>query len=306
MKNSKRFQNFFVVTLAITSICWGLSAVFSWKARQADEVFPWGVLTKVINDIEKLENFEETMEFDPNVKQIQVDSVNGGVDFTTGAGPQIRVLFSGYLPHDRKERPWGTKQADQTLFIKTDKVEGLMMNFSIRSNENSLQGLVRPEVHVTVELPPGWKGSIKGISVSGDVAAKGVNVGSTNLETISGHIEAFRLISPRLNLQSKSGDLDLAESAVESLDAQTISGEVNLNTDARTVSVRSVSGDINLALDPKWLYEFDVESISGEVDNTVPAMAAATKADQRGQAKVKTVSGRIQISKLDPAEEDND
>ena len=111
--------------------------------------------------------------------------------------------------------------------------------------------------------------SVNARSISGDVQVKNIK-GEVRLESISGSVSA--VATPNLSsIKTVSGDLELAGLAVnDELTVSTISGDLRLrNIKARVVNAESVSGEMSLT--DITCDRATVKSVSGDIEYTRPA-----------------------------------
>ena len=164
-------------------------------------------------------------------------------------------------------------------------------------------------------------------AVSGDITAE---LGGSDLElkTVSGNVKLKGHGQPaRLHVSSVSGDVHLEHGAGD-LEAATVSGTLVVSLDsARSVRVRStsgdvhfegklargadfdatsVSGDLNVRASAEAGYAYDVSSFSGEISNCFSATPSehghlpghtlqGARGDGAGHMRLKSMSGDVQL-----------
>ncbi len=129
--------------------------------------------------------------------------------------------------------------------------------------------------------------SVNARSISGDVQVKNIK-GEVRLESISGSVSA--VATPNLSsIKTVSGDLELAGLAVnDELTVSTISGDLRLrNIKARVVNAESVSGEMSLT--DITCDRATVKSVSGDIEYFGPLAKS-------GRYEMKTHSGDIRVT----------
>jgi len=133
-------------------------------------------------------------------------------------------------------------------------------------------------------------GALKGKSVSGDISVAGAAAGAdcnsvsgdltlsdvsgdAYLKSVSGDIEVKK-IQGGIDAESVSGDLELSDvSGAKTVSAKTVSGDVDyqgmINPQGR-YSFKSHSGNIRLTLPADSAFEFEAETFSGTIDSDFP------------------------------------
>ena len=129
--------------------------------------------------------------------------------------------------------------------------------------------------------------SVNARSISGDVQVKNIK-GDVRLESISGSVSA--VATPNLSsIKTVSGDLELAGLSVnDELTVSTISGDLKLrNIKARVVNAESVSGEMSLT--DITCDRAMVKSVSGDIEYFGPL-------SKSGRYEMKTHSGDIRVT----------
>ncbi len=200
------------------------------------------------------------------------------------------------------------------------------------------------ETHLRVQVPKDSEVDVS--AVSADVTSSGV-LGAQRLKTVSGDIAAeigpadieVKSVSGSLKLRGKgqpaklhistvSGDLELKHAAGD-LEATTVSGEITAELEsARSVRLRSTSGDITFEgrllrgvdFDGQSVngdlkvraasedgFQYEIQSLSGDISNCFNAKAERTSEYGPGQklngtrgvgsghVRLKTMSGEIEL-----------
>ncbi|MCX5971198.1 MAG: DUF4097 family beta strand repeat-containing protein [Coprothermobacterota bacterium] len=143
-----------------------------------------------------------------------------------------------------------------------------------------------------------YQGPIGAATTSGDVRLEAVQ-GWVRLQTISGDVEVERT-SGNLEVQTVSGDLSV-ESWYGAMRLATVSGDLSGGLfQCPRISVSTVSGDLQLSLEPVTGGEYEIKSTSGDINLRIPRSA-------RLAIRVATLSGDVSndlpLSREDAREE---
>lgn len=172
------------------------------------------------------------------------------------------------------------------------------------------------------------EGGVSIHSVSGEVVADTIK-DHIKINTVSGEVQVFRSdgrlsivsVSGNLDLDSKatevnlntvSGDVNVELKEFESLTSSTVSGEIKINglfSPSGDISMTSVSGDIQLRLDPPIDARIRVKTGPGgdianhltddDPEEIFPAQMKldTTSGDGSGRIKISTVTGDVRLDK---------
>ena len=125
----------------------------------------------------------------------------------------------------------------------------------------------------------GELGHVRAATASGDITAD--RVASLDARSISGDLEV-EACPERCRLSTKSGHIEVGSAG--SAEADTVSGRIRLDSTAGPVKVRTVSGNVELGTagaDP-----VSVRSVSGGINVRV-------QRDRRPEARLRSVSGKV-------------
>ena len=149
-------------------------------------------------------------------------------------------------------------------------------------------------LRVTLLLPSGWKGSVEGTTVSGELSARDLSGADLSLESASGDIHAMNLSAIQLKLVSVSGDISVDQADSDTFTVRTVSGNVRIrNAGAETWRLTAVSGDIDIGM-VTGFGKLNATSVSGTVRVAVPS--------DRVDAYIRSVSGRIRTNNISISE----
>jgi DUF4097 and DUF4098 domain-containing protein YvlB len=138
------------------------------------------------------------------------------------------------------------------------------------------------------------EGSAEVASASGDVEIDSVG-GRVDISTASGDVRVGHA-GGRLRANLVSGDLAVG-GASESVEATTVSGDQQLDSVERgTIALRSVSGDVSVAVRRGVTVWFDIRSVSGDTRSKLdPADGAPEGGAPALELRVNTVSGDVRV-----------
>jgi DUF4097 and DUF4098 domain-containing protein YvlB len=193
---------------------------------------------------------------------VEISSTNGTIDVTGWDRPAVSVKAELGAEVDHVEV---TSSGDHT---------------SVRVIQRH-SGWGHEETHLRVQVPK--NSALEASGVSANVTSAGV-LGSQRLKTVSGDITAdigpadieVKSVSGSLKLRGKgqparlhvstvSGDLELKHAAGD-LEATTVSGEATIELDpARSVRLRTTSGDLTFEGRLARGADFDAQSVSGDL-----------------------------------------
>ncbi len=139
--------------------------------------------------------------------------------------------------------------------------------------------------------------SLESKSASGDLVMTGEIERDTTVKTVSGDVRLDR-VGGDLRFTTVSGDF-LVRAVGRSVVGKSVSGDVRLeSTREGDVVVQSVSGDIEVGVEPGTNLDVDAGSVSGDLDSEVPLGSEPGDGDGSGRTLVvrgKTVSGDFRV-----------
>ena len=189
---------------------------------------------------------------------------SGDVEVVAGDKPQVSVSVTGAPPEDLEllaygdhiePRFGGRRQQLRRGKLHVEMPKGSQLDLVSMSGDVQVKG-VGGEVRIRtmsgdVKLSGIARADVQ--SISGDVAIDGA-AGPVRLRTVSGHTSlAMMGAAPQLDFQSTSGNLDWSG---------TCGKECHL-------SAETMSGDLNLSVDPQSSFELSYSSHSGELRDEV-------------------------------------
>jgi DUF4097 and DUF4098 domain-containing protein YvlB len=134
-------------------------------------------------------------------------------------------------------------------------------------------------------------------SASGDLAVVGEVERDATVKTVSGDVR-LQQVGCDLRVQSVSGDATAARVG-GSVEVKTVSGDLRVESVREGhVTVQSVSGDIEVGVEPGSKLDVDANSVSGALDSEIPLAGDPGAAEGDGPSLVvrgKTVSGDFRV-----------
>jgi hypothetical protein len=134
------------------------------------------------------------------------------------------------------------------------------------------------EVNFTVKLPAGLRLHLS--TVSGDVAASGLEGGELALHSVSGNVRLEGGRGPSIELETVSGDVRLLDISSKEVSGRTISGEIEFRgavQDGGSYDFSTTSGDIALALPQKPNATLSAATFSGDFTSDLPVNQDSTR-----------------------------
>jgi DUF4097 and DUF4098 domain-containing protein YvlB len=180
-----------------------------------------------------------------DIDEIQINWVSGNVDISYYDGTVIK--FS--------EQYSGTLKDNQKLRYKIDSGR-LTIDFAKRN-----------DFFTIFDFGSAFSGS-KDLEVSIPIDLKRLIINSTSAE-----VEIDGITADKLEINTVSGEVEMiAVSVPDSVNINTVSGDVNavFKVFPRNFGSGAVSGDIDLKLPENTAFTVDFDSVSGDLNNTLP------------------------------------
>ena len=231
------------------------------------------------------------------VNQIVIDVVNTDVNVIPVVDKKIGVDFYGSIT---------TNLTAGKPELVTDLKNGVL-TISITYPKTITIGLINlANLYLDVYVPNNFSKDIKVSTVSGNLDIRKLSIENFNFKSISGHLKADSLSAKNLIIETTSGKVNLNE--VEGkINADTISGEITavLESFNNDLSIKTVSGEVNLSLPDNSEFKFKLGSVSGKIVNEFGSkITFADSSNLEGSAgegafniTIKTISGSIKITK---------
>jgi len=138
------------------------------------------------------------------------------------------------------------------------------------------------EVNFTVKVPTGLRLHLG--TVSGDVAAAGLEGGELALHSVSGDVRLDGGRGPSIDLETVSGDVRLLDISAKEVSGRTVSGEIEFRgavQDGGSYDFMTTSGDIALALPQKPNATLSAATFSGDFSSDLPVNQDSTRRHRR-------------------------
>lgn len=125
-------------------------------------------------------------------------------------------------------------------------------------------------------------------TVSGDINLSKIEAKDIKLVTVSGDINSKGMAGSDLDVSSVSGGVYLSNMAVDGIEIGSVSGEIilNIKTLKDNILIDSVSGDVVLTFDDELSAELDLASISGDIDCDYSMMDVKIKKNRALKATI--------------------
>jgi DUF4097 and DUF4098 domain-containing protein YvlB len=212
----------------------------------------------------------------------------------TNDASQIEVTQTGDTVSVHK--PWGWSGRRRQVLVHAEVPEGADIVVSATSAEIRLDGSFgATKVHtVSGDITVGTIDRGEVDSTSGDVKLH--TTGTLEASTISGDVTVGH-VRGRLKASLTSGDLR-ADRVDGNAEVATMSGDVAIGRcDGDDIAIRSVSGDLRLALPGGIRVEPDIATVSGKAVLPSTPAAPTTGERRRVRLRLRTVSGDIRLER---------
>ncbi len=256
----------------------------------------FGLYSGVVRAGERYEEkFNKTESLAKDGKVI-LSNVSGRIEIQSWDQAQVKIDATKISDSSPLEK---AKENCASVIIEVTK-SGNIVQISTKYPDHFLRN-VNVSVNYVIWVPD--KASVKIKSVSGGVAATAIGgslegdlvSGSVTLSKIAGSVD-FRTVSGKIEVQDAGADIDVktvsggisATRIKGSVDAETTSGSIVLKeiSEAKSVRAKVLSGRISYdgLLGPGS--KFELETLSGSIDLTLPANAGF-------ELEAKTFSGHV-------------
>lgn len=231
------------------------------------------------------------------VNRIVIDVVNTDVNVTAVVDKEVEVDFYGSIT---------TNLIAGKPELVTDLKNGVL-TISITYPKTITIGLINlANLYLDVYVPNNFSKDIKVSTVSGNLNIRKLSIDNFSFKSISGHLKADSLSAKNLIIETTSGKVNLNE--VEGkINADTISGEITavLKSFNNDLSIKTISGEVNLSLPGNSEFKFKLGSVSGKMVNEFGSkITFADSSNLEGSVgesafniSIKTISGSIKITK---------
>ncbi len=207
----------------------------------------------------------------PPGARLRVLSVSGRIEIEADDVQDVEIE-----PGDRR-----VEVSDDKHVVET-RTKGTNLRITVPEGTNVSVGSVSGNVNLE-----GRFGSVKVSTVSGHVEVD-ETAGDVDVRSISGHLEVDRC-GGRCRANTKTGRIEI-EWVGKELRAQTLSGNMEVGTAGRgDVELRSISGRIEVAVDPGRHPDLRLKTLSGKTESDLPPGSDF-------QIRARTISGSITVA----------
>jgi hypothetical protein len=239
----------------------------------------------------------EPIELDVQVPigDIDVETIDGDESFVTVTGgekalAQMRVELEGrkLIVAMKGKHPFGI-----TISIGDFNFGSGGLHVKAKVPHSSLASITTASADTKLR---GRYATLNTKSASGDLVVTGEIEGDANLKTVSGDVRLGH-VGGDLRATTVSGDV-MAGSVDGSVELRSVSGDVRFDSVRQgTVTVQSVSGDIEVGVAPGTNLDVDAGSVSGDLTSEVPLGSEPGGAGDGPMLVVrgKTISGDFRV-----------
>jgi hypothetical protein len=231
------------------------------------------------------------------ISQININTVNTDIKIIPVADKSIRVDFYGNL---------ATNLSRKTPELTAYQEEGVLIVNINYPNAAALDFINAAMLKLDIYVPQEFSGGIAAETISGSFKIEKINIEKFEFKSMSGSLEANSIAASDIKINSTSGKVVLT-GAEGRIDISNISGNVELKLAAFTgdLNIKTISGIVAVSLPEKSEFNFELDSISGRIENEFGAQikfADGRRVDGAvGQGAyrltVNTTSGEIKIKK---------
>lgn len=231
----------------------------------------------------------------PSASSLEIDAVSASVNIEDGAPPEL-------------ERP-----ARQSVCARSVSGEVGVNTWASAVELKSVSGdvafsgaaetLDAETVSGNIQCAGAHSADVR--TISGDI--KVANADSVKSRSTSGDLTASN-IRHDAEASSVSGDMEMTVASMNKVSAQTVSGDVSMEgslAPAGRLTASAQSGDVDVSFPPEVSAEFDIHTMSGEVEtefgiksNGINRNLNFALGSGDGYVRISTTSGDISINKL--------
>jgi hypothetical protein len=238
------------------------------------------------------------LEVNVPVGEIDVETIDGDESVITVEGSEkmlelTEVTFDGrrMVVQLRGKKPFGITISIGDLSFGS----GGRLHIRARVPHDSAAALATAAADMKLR---GRVRSLESKSASGDLVVRGEIERDATVKTVSGDAILER-IGGDFRFTSVSGDV-LARSVGRSVEGKTVSGDARIeSTREGSVTLQSVSGDIEVGVEAGTSLDVDAGSVSGDLSSEVPLGSEPDSGDDGGGPRLvvrgKTVSGDFRV-----------
>lgn len=220
---------------------------------------------------------------------------------------------------------YGTAPGNQMPELEFSESGGVL-TASVKQKPYIGLNLGTENLKMDVSVPRQYSGAVDAESVSGGLRLTGMTLNKLRLKTVSGKLAAETVSASEVTLESTSGEVTCVGLSSKSAAVSTTSGRLNLNGCTGPMTLKSVSGDVDvryqafrdalnvkttsghvtIQLPEKADFNLDYHSTSGDCDSDFPITLSRMGDTHQLQGKVgnggesitvESVSGALEIRK---------
>lgn len=231
------------------------------------------------------------------VNTLSIKTVNPSIKITPTDENEIRVHFYGSVNGNRTDNKLETGVSGDTLSIEVTHKKPSFAIFDLASDEN---------LKLDIYLPRKYSGNLQGSTVSGNLNISGLRVADLVASSNSGDVILNNLKAAKADITNTSGMID-SNGLVADTTIGNVSGEVkgSFKELASSISIKSTSGDTDLALPQSAGFKVNFQTVSGDFSSMFPEGPGSsdkknvsfTNGDGRTNITVSSVSGSLKVSK---------
>lgn len=230
------------------------------------------------------------LNFDAQIKDIEIDWVCGSITLQMGSGNDIVVME--YCNETIKD-PIAYKVSGQTLEIRYNKDMDHFISFGTT---------ITQEKHLVITFPEGWTGQVIEIdTASANVTMDKINVAELDFDGASGTCVMTECMIDKIDLDTASGDISFT-GALEILDCDAASANctVEVWNVPKSIDMDAASGNLDLILPEGAGFTCDMDTLSGSFHTDFECTDhehTHTHGDGACKIKVNAMSGDVTIYK---------
>lgn len=175
-----------------------------------------------------------------SITGVSITLVSESLDIVTHAMPEFRVVIKSNLTND-------DYYPVVTIMNQTFKILDQTRNIPMGKNYDCSVTVYVPETFTASNIEKGW-----------------------SIETVSGYIDAQRLMGKIINLDSVSGYITVSSCTTDSLDLHTVSGSISISGEVQRFEMNSTSGSITVSLSKMFTSNSSIQTVSGSIDVFLP------------------------------------
>jgi DUF4097 and DUF4098 domain-containing protein YvlB len=229
--------------------------------------------------------------------QINVNTVNTDINIIPSADKNIKIDFYGNI---------ATSLARKVPELAAQQ-EGGVLNIVINYPNAAVLDFINAEtLKLDIYVPQEFSGGIFAETISGSLKIEKFNLKNLEFKSLSGSIAASSLTVSDIKINSTSGKVVFADTE-GSINISNISGNVELAIRSliSDLNIKTISGRVTVSLPDKSEFNFELGSISGNIENEFGAQIKfadgrkieGTVGQGANMLTVNTTSGEIKLKK---------